>query len=60
MVVWSGSLGDGLLDSLFLGELVDSLLVVGGALAEPVDSTVQGIVTRLALVLVLSHPSENC
>merc|ERR1719410_2890975 len=40
-----------------LGELVDGLLVVGGALAEPVDSTVQGIVTRLALVLVLSHPS---
>merc|ERR1719411_2218678 len=45
------------LRSDLLGELVDGLLVVGGTLAEPVNSTVQGIVTRLARVFVLGHTS---
>ena len=38
-----------------LGELIDSLLAVGGGLAKPVDSTLEGVVTWLAHVLVLGH-----
>ena len=49
----------GRLLSDLLGELVDGLLVVGGTLAEPVDPTLQGIVTWLALIFVLGHTSEN-
>merc|ERR1719220_1635299 len=49
------ALGGGLLDSGLLGELVDGLLVVGGALTEPVHSALKRVVTWLPLVLVLSH-----
>merc|ERR1719410_58338 len=54
LLLCSGWLGD------LLGELVDGLLVVGGTLAEPVDSTLQGIVTWLTLVFVLRHPAFSC
>merc|ERR1719397_36962 len=50
----SGLLGGSLLVHL-LGELVDRLLVVHAALAEPVDSTFKSIVPGLARVLVLGH-----
>jgi len=51
----NGSLSDGLLDSLLLGELVDSLLVVGGAPTKPIHTTLKGVVTGLPHVLVLGH-----
>merc|ERR1719219_1361471 len=47
------ALGGGLLDSGLLGELVDGLLVVGGALTEPVHAALKRVVTWLPLVLVL-------
>merc|ERR1719237_1217536 len=50
----SGLLGGSLLVHL-LGKLVDRLLVVHAALAEPVDSTFKSIVSGLAHVLVLGH-----
>merc|ERR1719397_2232990 len=50
----SGLLGGSLLVHL-LGELVDCLLVVHAALAEPVNSTFESIVPGLARVLVLGH-----
>merc|ERR1719397_1494772 len=50
----SGLLGGSLLVHL-LSELVDRLLVVHAALAEPVNSTFKSIVPGLARVLVLGH-----
>ena len=47
--------GDGLLDGLFLSELVDGLLVVGGTPTKPVHTTLKGVVTGLPHVLVLGH-----
>merc|ERR1719251_395713 len=50
-------LGSGLLCVGLLGELVDVLLVVSGALTKPVHSGLQGVVTWLPFILVLSHTS---
>merc|ERR1719225_131958 len=50
-------LGSGLLSVGLLGELVDGLLVVSGALTKPVHSCLQGVVTWLPFILVLSHTS---
>ena len=47
-------LDEGLLDGL-LGELVDGLLVVHAAPAEPVNSALKSVVPGLARVLVLGH-----
>ena len=47
-------LDQGLLHGL-LGELVDSLLVVHAAPAEPVNSALKSVVPGLARVLVLGH-----
>merc|ERR1719225_2526553 len=46
---------DLLFDSLLLGELVDSLLVVGGAPAKPVNAALKSVVPGLPRVLVLGH-----
>merc|ERR1719296_277661 len=45
-------------NSLGLGKLEDSLLVVGGRLAEPVNSALKGVVPGLTNVLVLCHCSS--
>merc|ERR1719151_62126 len=50
-----GGLSDLLSDSRLLCELVDGLLVVGGAPAEPVHAALKSVVPGLPRVLVLSH-----
>merc|ERR1719322_670586 len=47
--------GGGLLCNLLLGEFVNGFLVVCRALTEPVHTTLKGVITGLALILVLSH-----
>merc|ERR1719222_1480521 len=50
-----GGLRGLLSDNRLLCELVDGLLVVGGAPAEPVHAALKGVVPGLPRVLVLSH-----